>query len=329
MKVLVTGGGGFIGLVLVRRLVESGYEVSSFSRKNYTEHSKLGITSFRGDLSNPAEIEKACEGIDTVFHVAAKVGIWGKYSDYYITNVLGTKNVINACRKQGVGKLIFTSSASVVFDGSNLRDINESVNYPKKPVSHYTATKALAEQLVLKANSDKLKTISLRPHLVWGPGDTQLIPGILKRAKAGKLRKPGRKKYWTDTTYIDNFIDAQLLAFKALDDNQACCGKSFFITNGRPVLIWDFINFVLATAGIKPVQRTVPKNLALFIAWILEGIHLIFQLKSEPYITRFAIHELCTHHWFDISAAKKMLGYSPKINLNEGLKRLQHLNPPS
>jgi nucleoside-diphosphate-sugar epimerase len=329
MKILVTGGGGFIGLALVRRLVESGFEVSSFSRNIYPEHSKLGVTSFRGDLSNPAEIEKACEGIDAVFHVAAKVVIWGKYSDFYKTNVLGTKNVINACKKQGVRKLIFTSSASVVFDGSNLRDVNESINYPKKPVSHYTATKALAEQLVLQVNSDKLKTISLRPHLVWGPGDTHLIPGILKRAKAGKLRKPGRKKFWIDTTYIDNFIDAQLLALNALDKNPDCSGKAFFITNGHPVLIWDFINFVLATAGIRPVQKTIPKNLALFIAWILEKFHQLFHPKSEPYITCFAIHELTTHHWFDISAAKNMMGYSPKINLPEGLKRLQHFNPPS
>lgn len=322
MKVLVTGGGGFIGLALVRRLVESGFEVSTFSRKIYTEHSNLGIKAFQGDLLNPGDIENACKEVETVFHVAAKVGVWGKYSDFYKANVLGTKNVINACRKQGVGKLIFTSSASVIFNGSNLEDVNESVYYPEKPVSAYTATKALAEQMVLKANADELKTISLRPHLVWGPGDKQLIPRILKRAKAGKLRKPGHRNFWIDTTYIDNFIDAQLLALKALDNNSECCGKSFFITNGHPILIWDFINFVLAAAGIQTVNKNVNKYLAFYTAWMLEIIYRIFQIKSEPFITRFVIRELRTHHWFDISAAKKMLSYSPKIGFEEGLKSL-------
>lgn len=328
MKVLVTGGGGFIGLALVRRLTESGFEVSPFSRKLYAEHEKSGVTGFRGDLLNRADIENACKGMEAVFHVAAKVGIWGKHSDFYKTNVLGTENVINACKMQGVRKLIFTSSASVVFDCSHLEGVDESLNYPEKPVSSYTATKAEAEQLVLLANSDSLKTISLRPHLVWGPGDTQLIPGILQRAKAGKLRKPGRKDFLIDTTYIDNFIDAQLLALKALDYNQDCCGKAFFITNGQPIMVWDFINAIIQSDGLPAVQKTIPKNLGLLVAWMLENIHLIFHLKSEPFITRFAIHELCTHHWFDISAAKKMLGYSPKISLTEGLKRLQKLNPP-
>lgn len=328
MNVLVTGGGGFAGLALVKRLVESGYEVTSFSRKIYPEHIRLGIKSFKGDLINPAQIEAACTGVDTVFHVAAKIGIWGKYADFYENNVVGTQNVIDACKKHGVKNLIYTSSASVVFNGSDLSGVKESVGYPKKPVSAYTATKAEAEQLVLRANSDSLKTISLRPHLIWGPGDTQLIPGILKRAQTGKLRKPGGKDFLIDTTFIDNFIDAQLLALGAINENPNCCGKAFFITNGQPIMIWDFINSILQSAGLHAVQKTFPKNLALFVALMLENIHLIFHLKSEPFITRFAIHELCTNHWFDISAAKKMLGYSPKINFEEGIKRLQHLNPP-
>ena len=322
MKVLVTGGGGFIGLALVNRLLESGYEVSTFSRKIYPELSKPGIKAIQGDLLNSGDIENACKGVEAVFHVAAKVGIWGKYADFYENNVIGTQNVIDACKKHGVSKLIFTSSASVVFDGSALEGINETINYPERPVSAYTATKALAEQLVLEANSDKLKTVSLRPHLVWGPGDTQLIPGILKRAKKGKLRRIGNKNCFVDTTFIDNLIDAQLLSISALDENPDCRGKAFFITNGEPVELWDFINSILKTAGIEPVQKSVSKNLALFVAWLPEKIHQLFHLKSEPYITRFAINELTTHHWFSILSAKNMLGYSPKISFEEGLKRL-------
>jgi nucleoside-diphosphate-sugar epimerase len=152
--------------------------------------------------------------------------------------------------------------------------------------------------------------------LVWGPGDTQLIHGILERAKSGKLRRPGRKDFFIDTTYIDNLIDAQLLALIALDNNPHCCGKVFFITNGQPIRVWDFINSILKSAGLPPVQKYISKNLSLFVAWILEKMHQLFNLKSEPYITRFAIHELCTHHWFNISAAKKLLDYSPKKTIS-------------
>lgn len=321
-KILVTGGGGFAGLAIAKRLIETGFEVASFSRKIYTEHASLGIKSFQGNLLNPAEIEEACKGVDTVFHVAAKVGIWGKYADFYENNVVVTQNVINACRKQGVKKLIYTSSASVVFNGSDMEGVNESVDYPKKPLSAYTATKALAEQLVLKANSAALKTISIRPHLIWGPGDTQLVPGILKRAETGRLRRIGTKNCFVDTTYIDNLVDAQLLAMQALDEKPESRGKTFFITNGDPIKVWNFIDAVVKQAGLPPVQKSVPKNFALLVAGLLEIIHRVFRLKSEPFITRFAIHEICTSHWFDISAAKNMLGFSPKVSFEEGLKRL-------
>lgn len=323
MKILVTGGGGFVGLALVRRLVEKGHEVSSFSRNIYAEHQQLGIKSFQGDLSNFLEIENACKGIDVVFHVAAKVGVWGSFSDFYNINVTGTKNVISACKKQGVGKLIFTSSASVVFDGTNLEGVDESMNYPKKSISNYTSTKAEAEQLILKANCDSLKTIALRPHLIWGPGDTQLIPKIMERAKFGKLWLPGSKDFKIDTTYIDNFIDAQLLALKKTDENPGIWGKVFFITNDEPVLIWDFLNAIIQSAGFSPSQKRVPKKLALFIAWLLENIHILFRFEKEPYVTRFLIHELCTHHWFNISAAKGMLHYRPGIDYKLGMKKIE------
>jgi len=324
MKVLVTGGGGFIGLALVRRLVELGFDVSTFSRKIYPEHEKSGVNIFQGDLANLEEFEKACKGNEVVFHVAAKAGIWGSYKKFYQPNVKGTENVIRACIKNRVQKLIFTSSASVIFDNSHLEGVDESMEYPEKPVSNYTATKAMAEQLVLNANSNSFTTISLRPHLVWGPGDTQLIPGILKRAKTGRLRKIGKKDFLIDTTYIDNLIDAQILALKMLDENPAkISGEAFFITNAEPVSVWTFINSILQSAEMQPVKNVVPKYMALFIAWIFENIYIVFRLKSEPFITRFAIYELCSHHWFDISAARTMLGYKPKVDFNKGIKRLK------
>jgi nucleoside-diphosphate-sugar epimerase len=323
VKVLVTGGGGFIGMALVRRLVESGYSVSSFSRSIYKEHIKLGVRIIQGDIVNQTEIEKACVGIDTIFHVAAKAKIWGKYKDFYDVNVVGTKNVITACENKGVRKLIFTSSASVIFNGNDLEGVKESIGYPKKSVSNYTSTKAEAEQLVLNANSGSLKTISLRPHLVWGPGDTQLIPKILERAKSGRLKRIGKKNCLIDTTYIDNLINAQLLAVDKMEGNLDVCGRAFYITNGEPIPVWDFLNSIIESAGFPRVNKSVPKIFALTIAWILEKANQIFQSKKEPFITRFVIHELCKNHWFDITNAKRLLGYSPKISFKKGLQNLK------
>lgn len=318
MRVLVTGGGGFVGKALVRRLAGLGHEVFSFSRKVYPEHQTWGVRFFRGDLINKSEVENACQDMDAVFHVAARVGIWGPYKEFFRVNVLGTQNVINACGKWKVPKLIFTSSASVVFDGSDIEGGNESLSYPARPVSNYTSTKAQAEQLVISANSESLKTIALRPHLIWGPGDTQLVPKILQRARSERLRKPGRKDYLVDTTFIDNLIDAQILAFEKLSINPVLGGRAFFITNGEPVFVWDFLNSVIQAAGLSIIQKTVPKNMALVLAFMLEKTHQAFHLKNEPCLTRFLIHELCSHHWFDISAAKRYLDYTPRISNREG-----------
>lgn len=323
MKILVTGGGGFIGMALMRRLSKEGHELINFSRKSYEEHQALGVSSINGDISKSEEVKEACKGVDVVFHVASKVGVWGSYSSFYKTNVEGTQNIIQSCLYHGVDSLIYTSSASVVFGGKDLQGVDESTPYPKTALSHYTATKAEAEDLVLKANCDRLKTISLRPHIVWGPGDTQIIPKILERARTGKLRKLGKKEVLIDITHIDNFIDAQVLALDKLGMNRAkneVEGKAFFITNGQAIKTWDFINAILVNAGLEPVHRTLPKSVALFIAFLLESSYKLFRLKGDPFITRFLIKELCSSHWFDITAARDLLAYHPRVSFEEGME---------
>ena len=323
MKVLVTGGGGFMGMALIKRLIADGHRVTSFSRREYPLHWALGISSIQADIRDPDAVEKACKGMDVVFHLAAKVGIWGKYEEYESTNVTGTSNVIRACQKQGVGRIIFTSSSGVVFDGSDMEGIDESCPYPESHGSHYTTTKAMAERLIIEANSKELKTISLRPHLVWGPYDSHLIPGILKRAGSGKLRRIGDQEYFIDTTYIDNMVDALILAADALESNPEAAGKILFITNGEPARVWDFVNSIIQIAGHPPVQKKIPEKMALFAAGVSEWFHRIFRIQSEPFMTRFAIKEMCTNHWFDISNAKKIIGYHPRVSYAEGFKHLK------
>lgn len=322
MKALVTGGGGFIGAALLKQLLKKGYETASFSRGNYPELTQLGIEMVRGDLTNPEAVTRACAARDIVFHVAAKAGVWGAYQEYYRTNVQGTQNVVNACLARGVKYLIFTSSASVVFDGKNIEGANETLPYPARPMSPYTATKALAEQYVLNANSPALKTLSLRPHLVWGPGDNHIIPGVIERARSGKLRRIGEGRNLIDTIYIDNCVSAHLCAADAIQQNPEAAGKSFFITNGEPLPVWDFINDILKSASIAPVENSVSFKTALMAATILELFYKTFAIKKEPRLTRFLVHELCTSHWFDISAASTQLGYVPKISIHKGFKQL-------
>lgn len=328
IKVLVTGGGGFAGLALVRRLKAAGYEVTSFSRNLCPEHAREGINFIQGDITDPAEVEKGCRGMEAVFHLAAKVGLWGSYDDFYRVNVTGTRNVISACLKNNISRLLFVSSASVVFDGRDMEGADESSPYPFAPLSPYTATKALAEQLVLRACQENLKTVALRPHLIWGPGDTQLIPGIIRRGKRGVMWLPGKKKHLIDTVYIDNFIDAILLAFHKMNENPAVCGKAFFITNNEPIPVGEFINSILRSAGYPAVTKSIPEWMARMTALGLETIYRVLHLKNEPPLTLFLVSELCTHHWFDISAAKTMLGYEPAVSIKEGFRRLESYSGP-
>ncbi|MCJ7820008.1 MAG: NAD-dependent epimerase/dehydratase family protein [Bacteroidales bacterium] len=322
MKILVTGGGGFIGLALVRRLVEEGHDVRSFSRKEYPEHKQLGVKSICGDLADFEDTVEACRGMEVVFHVAGKVSVWGSYSEFYRSNVLGTQNMIRSSLQQGVRTFIFTSSASVIFGGDHLEGVDESHPYPESPLSNYASTKAQAEQVVLNANSEQLRTISLRPHIVWGPGDTQLTPKIIERARSGKLRRPGKKDYLIDITYIDNFIDAQLLALKKMGESREVCGRAFFITNGEPIKTWEFITATIESAGIQVVHKSLPRSVALFAAWLMELFYRISGKNEEPMITRFIVKELSTHHWFNISAAKNELGYSCRVHFREGMERI-------
>src|SRR6185312_8448237 len=249
MKALVTGGGGFLGGAIVRLLRQRGWDVRSLTRSAYPWLDELGVEQLLGDVADPAAATAACTGVELVFHVAAKAGVWGRYDDFFATNVTGTQNVLAACKSLGVRKLIYTSTPSVIHCGGDLEGVNESVPYPKHFQAAYPKTKALAETDVLAANGPDLATVSLRPHLVWGPGDPHLIPRVLARAKEGKLRRVGSHPVTVDVTYIDNAAEAHWLAAQRLAVDSSIAGKAYFITNGEPVELWDFLNRVLAEGG--------------------------------------------------------------------------------
>ena len=322
MKALVTGGGGFLGGAIVRLLVARGDEVRSFSRGEYPELARLGVTLCRGDLADREALCRAAEGCDTVIHVAARAGVWGSYADYYRTNVTGTENIIAACRQTGIGRLVFTSSPSVVFDGRDVEGGDESLPYPAHYEAHYPATKAMAEKLVLAADSPRLATVSLRPHLIWGPGDNHLVPRIIARAKAGRLRRIGSRPCLVDTVYVDNAALAHLLAVDRLAPGAPIAGRSYFITNNEPLPLWEMVDRILAAGGLPPVTRSIPAGAAFAAGAILEAFWRTLRLPGEPPMTRFVAREMATAHWFDISAAIRDLGYHPAVSIDEGLQRL-------
>ena len=320
MNTLVTGGTGFLGRRLVERLLAAGRAVTVLGRTPAPDLEKRGVRFIRAALNDTTAVAAACAGMETIFHVAAKVGVWGRYEDFYRTNVLGTHALLEGCREHGVARLIYTSTPSVVYNGSDFRGADESLPLTKACPSHYPLTKAIAEKAVLAANSEKLRTVALRPHLIWGVGDPHLMPRVLARAKAGRLRIVGNGLNRVDMVHVENAVDAHLLAEQAL--NGAAAGRAYFITNDEPVALWDWINHLLVALGEKPVAKKISLRAALRIGAVCETIWKALPLKSEPPMTRFVAKELATDHWFDISAAKRDLGYAPRISMAQGTAKL-------
>lgn len=323
MRALVTGGGGFLGSAIVQRLLDRGYLVRSFSRNSYRALWELGVEEVRGDLADPGAVSEACRGVDVVFHVAAKAAYWGPYHEFYRANVVGTRHVIEACRKHGIRKLVYTSSPSVVGAGKDLDGVDESVPYPKRFKAHYPATKAEAERMVLNADGPSLATVALRPHLIWGPGDNNILPRLAAAARAGTLRRIGHRPCLVDSTYIDNAADAHLLAAVGLTPGGASSGRAYFISNGEPVPLWDLVNRLLEAVGAPPVRKSVSPHAAYVAGLVMESAYRVLRLRGEPRLTRFLVEEMSTSHWWDLSAARRDLGYQPKVTLAEGLRRLR------
>lgn len=313
MKYLVTGGGGFVGKALIRRLVSEGHHIVSVSRGVYPELDTLGVTSVQADISVMDDrLRRAFSGVDGVFHTAAKVELWGPYAGFFATNVTGTLNVIEACRGFGVSRLVFTSSPSVIADGRDLEGVDESYPYPSHYEAFYPWTKAQAEQEVRKANDPTaFRTVSLRPHLIFGPGDTNLVPLILGKARQGRLVKIGDGENVVDLCHIDDCVEAHVCAMRDLEGEGRGAGKIYFISSGQPVKLWEWIDAVLVHHGLPKVKRRVPRKVAECIGSAFEWMARVLPGIIEPPFTKFLASEMATSHYFSIAAAERDLGYRP------------------
>lgn len=322
MKAVVTGGGGFVGLAIVRQLVAAGVHTSVIGRGWYPEAEKLGCSLMRGDIRDADFLTRALKGYDTVFHVAAKAGIWGPYREYFSVNVTGTQNVLAACRANRIDTLVYTSTPSVVFNGRDIEGGDESLPYAERFLCHYAATKAEAEKMVLAENSGNLKTCALRPHLIWGPGDPHLIPRLLARGRQGRLRQVGAGANRVDISYVDNVAEAHLLAAANLKSRATAAGETYFISQGEPVTLWEWINGLFARCNVPKVEKKISFCTAWRIGGILEIMYRGLVIKQEPPMTRFLAEQLARSHWFSIKKAQNDLGYHPRVATAAGMERL-------
>jgi nucleoside-diphosphate-sugar epimerase len=324
MKALVTGGAGFLGLYVTEQLVARGDTVRVISRRPHPRLGELGVDWQAGDIRNSESVERACRDIETVFHIAAVPGIWGPWKHYYETNTLGTRHVLDACRKQGIARLIYTSSPSVIYDGVDHCDVDESYPYATRYLCHYPHTKALAEQEVLAANGqDGLATISLRPHLIWGPRDNHLIPRLIARARSGRLRRVGRGRNVISMSYVENAAAAHLQAADALRPGSPAAGNAYFINEPEPVNLWNWIDELLSLAGLPPMRKSIPSGVAYALGGLLEAIYAALRLSAEPPMTRFLAQQLSGSHSYQITRAERDFGYKPLVTVEEGMRRLE------
>ncbi|MCA9601679.1 MAG: NAD-dependent epimerase/dehydratase family protein [Polyangiales bacterium] len=323
MTALVTGASGFLGGAIAHALLDRGERIRAFARKPMPELEARGAEIHRGDLADAEAVHRAAAGTDLVFHVGAKAGVWGPFAEYHASNVVGTTNVLAACKAHGIRKLVYTSSPSVVHAGADIRGADESLPYAEHFESAYPATKAEAERMVRAANGPELATVSLRPHLIWGPGDNQITPRLIARARAGRLVFPGGGKALIDSTYIASAVEAHLLAAEHIDVGAPCAGQAYFITQGEPMEVMALVNAILETAGVPPVRRTVPVGVAVAAGAVMETLWRAVGAKTEPPLTRFLARQLATDHYFSIEAARRDLGFGPSVSIADGLAALR------
>ena len=324
MSNLVTGGGGFLGRYIVEQLVARGEPVRVFCRHEPNGLTLDRVSWHRGDVRDVEAVAAACQGITTVFHCAAIPGIWGPWSHFHEVNTRGTLNLLSAARSVSATRFVYTSSPSVVFDGSDHLDADETLPYPRKFLCAYSRSKSLAEIAVLEANGDSdMATVALRPHLIWGPRDNHLVPRLIQQTLAHRLRQVGRGDNRVSMTYVENAAAAHLQAADLLTPDATHAGRAYFINEPESVNLWDWINQLLGLADLPPVTATISAAAAHRLGTLLEATWRLFRLKGEPPMTRFLAAQLSRSHSYSIAAATRDFGYRRIVPVDEGLRRLE------
>jgi len=313
VKVLVTGASGMLGGAVARALVERGDDVTVLQRRP----SGVPCREVLGDVAEPDVVRRAAADAEAVVHLAAKVHVTGAWPQYLRTNVLGTRAVAQACQAVGTRRLVHVSSPAVAHGGNALMGVGATPADPDQARSHYARSKALAEQAALAADSTGLAVVAVRPHLVWGPGDTQLVSRVVARARSGRLPLIGAGTALIDTTYVSNAVEALVAALDA-----DVHGEALMVSNGEPRPVGEVLARICAAAGVPGPRGRVPLGVARLGGAVCEAVWAVGRLSGDPPMTRFLAEQLATAHWFDLSRTRRALAWTPRVSLDEGFEEL-------
>lgn len=319
MKVLVTGASGLLGRAVAQLLFDSGYSVRTLQRSAVDDPWE----SMQGTVADPDVAARAVAGVDAVIHLAAKVSITGQWADFVTTNIVGTRQLVTAARHAGARDFVFVSSPSVAHFGSSIVGAGAGTADPERARGHYARSKAAAEELALAADSPEFRVTAIRPHIVWGPGDTQLVEPVVQRARAGRLPLLDGGRALIDTTYIDNAAAAIVRGLVRMDYAH---GQALVVSNGEPRPVGELIAGICAAAGVSAPGYSVPGWLARGAGSVIEKAWSVADARGlvhdEPPMTRFLAEQLSTAHWFDQRHTQAVLDWRPAVSLDDGLARL-------
>ncbi len=318
MRVLVTGGSSLLARRTAEQLLARGDDITLLQRHAVA----FDVAQVLGDVRDKAVVDRAVGSCDAVIHCAAKVGVVGSWSEYRSINVGGTENVVDAARRHGISRVVHVSTPSVAHEGTALVGVGATAAATGRRGAFYAESKALAEQLVCAVNSEVLPIVTIRPHLVWGPGDTQLVGRIVERARAGRLALVGDGCALIDSTYIDNAASALVAALDAAVPGARCNGRAYVIANGEPRPVAELIAGICHAAGVDVAPRHVPRPIALAVGSVIERAWAMLRIGAEPPLTRFLAEQLGTAHWFDPRPARDDLGWVPTVSVDDGLIEL-------
>jgi 2-alkyl-3-oxoalkanoate reductase len=318
VRVLVTGATSLLARTTAEILLARGDDVVCLQRGSST----LAAEQVTADIRDATAVQRAAAGCAAIIHAAAKVGVVGSWDDYRAINVDGTNNVLAAARAAGIERVVYVSSPSVAHGGNAIAGLGAEPPVLGRKNAFYAESKAMAEQAALAANADDLAVVAIRPHLVWGPGDTQLVGRIVDRARSGRLTLVGGGAALIDTTYITNAAESLVAALDRVRPNAACAGRAYVIANGEPRPIRDLVAGICAAANAPFAPREVPLAIAKVAGSIVERAWKATRRTTEPPLTRFLAEQLGTAHWFDPRPARNDLGWTPRVTIDEGLDAL-------
>ena len=317
----MTGTGSLLLGGLASELLRRGDEVVCLQRRPAAFMGHQNAHEVLADICDADAVALAAKGCDAIIHGAARVGVVGSQKEFYDTNVLGTENILRAAEQQSISRLVFVSTPSVAHTGASLVGAPAGRAEIGRSRSYYAESKAIAERTVLNARNSQLAVVAIRPHLVWGPGDTQLVGRIVERAKSGRLAVVGTGNALVDSTYIDNAISAHIAALDALHIGSACDGKAYVVSNGEPRTVNELMRSMCESAGVPFEPRHLSLTLGIRLGSLVERLWPLMQ-SSEPPITRFIAEQLGTAHWFDQRVVHNDLKWAPSVTLDEGFKQL-------